>query len=214
MMSIFYEAVIYLSEVRLKKQIVWGKNKMLKLYWHCATKHKCDEEFVQRSLQELTTYLEKPPTEIRMSYEKLDLEKAITIVRILETELLNNNKTVENSFEDAQKKILKSGTLPVLIYCDPYSPIAKSIKQKQPRAEWGLYHEQISTVYRKGNKYILWHEALHLFDVDDCYDINNRNGPLKCELENCLMRYAPQQGKVARWPFLCKENIKLLKNYE
>jgi len=101
----------------------------------------------------------------------------------------------------------------LVIYCEPSSNIAKAIKKTNKIAEWGLcFQHRISAVYEKNNKYIIWHEVLHLFGVSDCYDIGNPNGPLTCELEKCLMQYAPQEGNVAPWPFLCKSNIKWLKS--
>jgi hypothetical protein len=97
-----------------------------------------------------------------------------------------------------------------VIYCEPFSNIAKAIKKADEIAEWGqTYLNYISAVYKKENKYILWHEVLHLFGVADCYNPNSPN----CDLSSCLMQYAPEEGNVAPWPFLCEDNIKRLKKY-
>jgi hypothetical protein len=197
---------------------------MLKLYWLCATKRKHDEEYIQKSLHELNVFLEMPPIEIRMEIHPLHTDTAKIINVILEKEAFNKktypnllfkNKNEFCPLRELYEKINSlSDCMPLVIYCEPSSNIANAIRKTYKIAEWGLtFKDRISAVYKKENKYILWHEVLHLFGVDDCYDSNNPNGPLRCELGQCLMQYAPQEGNVAPWPFLCKNNIKRLREY-
>jgi hypothetical protein len=198
---------------------------MLKLYWFCATKRKQDEKYVQNSLHELNAFLEMSPTKIRIEVQPLCTDIAKKVNQILEKESFNkktyplnilfNNKKEFCPLRELYDKINSlSGCMPLVIYCEPTSNIANAIRKTHKIAEWGLtFRDHISAVYEKGNKYILWHEVLHLFGVDDCYDLNNPDGPLKCELNQCIMQYAPQEGNVTPWPFLCKNNIKRLREY-
>ena len=50
----------------------------------------------------------------------------------------------------------------------------------------------LATVYRENpDKYIIWHEVLHIFGAEDCYDVSGQN---TCELSTCIMQYAPTGG--------------------
>jgi len=198
----------------------------MKLHWLCATKNKHDEEYIQKSLCELNVFLKRPPTKIEINIKPLSVGTAKKVNLILEKGVFNKKKYPVHEGQSMKCKYINSplielyeninslsDCMPLVIYCDPSSNIAKAIKKTNKIAEWGLSTlKQISAVYEKGNKYIIWHEVLHLFGVHDCYDIENPNGPLKCELAKCLMQYAPQEGNVAPWPFLCKGNIKRLKS--
>jgi hypothetical protein len=201
---------------------------MLKLYWLCATKCKHDEEYVQKSLNELNAFLEMPPTEIRIEIQPLCSDTAKTINEILEKETFNKKTYPPNVLSKNEKVFIPlrelyekinslSDCMPLVIYCEPSSNIANAIKKTDEIPEWGsTYLNYISAVYEKGNKYILWHEVLHLFGVNsECYNTQNpdENGPSTCELGQCLMQYAPQEENVAPWPFLCKKTIEQLKEY-
>ena len=200
---------------------------MLKLYWLCATKRKHDEGYIQKSLNELNAFLERPPTEIRIEIQPLCADTAKKINVILEKETFNkkiylldplNNKNGFFPLRELYDKINSLGDcMPLVIYCEPSSNIANAIRKTYKIAEWGLtFKDRISAVYEKGNKYILWHEVLHLFGVEsECYNTQNpdENGPSTCELGQCLMQYAPQEENVAPWPFLCKKTIEQLTEY-
>jgi hypothetical protein len=99
----------------------------------------------------------------------------------------------------------------ILVCCKDDSKLAKMAKTYVPIAKWGLMNnEVILAVYKLNNKYILWHEVLHLFGVDDCYDYKDPYNGTTCGLDNCLMQYAPSVKTVRKWPFLCEKNIKIL----
>jgi len=205
---------------------------MLKLYWLCATKCKQDEEYIPKSLHELTTFLERPPTEIRIEIQPLCTDTAKNINSILEKEtfnkktyhpnILSKNENIFIPLRELYEKInALSNCMPLVIYCESSSNIAKAIKRANQISEWGeTFFDKgkgvISAVYEKENKYILWHEVLHLFGVEgECYNTQNpdENGPSTCELGQCLMQYAPQERNVAPWPFLCKNRIEELREY-
>ena len=100
--------------------------------------------------------------------------------------------------------------MPFLVYCKGNSKLAKAAKEESPLAQWGLTNDYylVSAVYKRCNKYLLWHEALHLFEVCDCYCYYNPNAGVNCDLSNCIMQYEPLKETVGEWPFLCEKNIK------
>lgn len=62
------------------------------------------------------------------------------------------------------------------------------------------------------DKYIIWHEMLHLLGAYDCYDLSkNERGP-NCDLPNCIMQYEATMANVGKWPFLCNGNLQLVRN--
>ena len=92
-----------------------------------------------------------------------------------------------------------------IFLCDLHHRIAKLAIQANRHALWGAAYDGIAFVYGEMGRYVVWHETLHLFGADDCYELPNE-GPT-CNLTNCIMQYAPTTTRVGNWPFLCEENI-------
>jgi len=103
----------------------------------------------------------------------------------------------------------------LLVYCKAGSKLCIAAKEECERAVWGLTNDyyRISAVYEPNNKYILWHEALHLFGAEDCYELDNPNAGTTCKLEQCIMQYEPREGSVNEWPFICEKNTRKIKAY-
>ena len=184
---------------------------MLKLFWHCLDDNNEDRQFISESLKELEKLLEKPI--IQVEFKAYQLSKALARIanEILHCPSKESAEPLFVCWVRMVGKIPRDECTPLLICCRPDSEIAKAIKKKVPLALWGyMQNECISAVYKPNNKYILWHEALHLFGMDDCYDYNRPNNGTNCELNNCLMQYEPSAETIGEWPFLCKKNIEIL----
>lgn len=186
---------------------------MLKLYWCCMDMSEADQKFVEDSLDEFKQLLKSPPMEVELKAFPL----AKDIVSIVSAELSKPSKEKEKPFDAyrlaIRKKMPFDKWTPLLVYCKPNTVIVQAAK-KQAKDEgevcpnWGYNISRLSAVYNLVNKYILWHEALHLWGADDCHYRGNP-GPT-CGLSNCIMQYKPTKDTVRQWPFLCQKNIELI----
>lgn len=87
---------------------------------------------------------------------------------------------------------------------NPDHRLARLLLQNNPLAEWGGTRWPIALCFQPGNPFLVWHEILHLFGAQDCYD-KNGNGPT-CEMRNCIMQWEPTSEHVGGEPFLCSRN--------
>ena len=96
-----------------------------------------------------------------------------------------------------------------VLLCDPSHVFARCARKAAPHAEWGVACGCLAIVYGSTDKYVIWHETLHLFGAEDCYNPGNPNGHPNpnCGQPNCIMQYAPTVANVGNWPFLCGENV-------
>ncbi len=181
---------------------------MLKLFWHCLDLSQSDEQFVEKSLCELSDFLKKPPLRIRLKVDRLP-------EKYRQNELVCSPCSDQASFTTWCKRICCTllNHYPLLVYCKKDSKVAEAAIKENDRAIWGLCQDyySVSAVYESNNKYILWHEVLHLFEVCDCYCYCNPNAGTNCDLTNCIMQYAPTPQTVGEWPFLCEKNIKRIR---
>ena len=183
---------------------------MLKLFYYCLNMDEIAKQFVVKSLSELTDLLSQPPVQVEFRPDPLP-------------EKFRKDKLISEPCSDILcfslwcKRIFFEllNHYPLLVYCRKDSKVAEAAIKENERAIWGLCKDDysVSAVYQPENKYILWHETLHLFGVDDCYDLQKPNAGTTCGLDNCLMQYAPQKDTVGEWPFLCQKNIKRIQNW-
>ena len=186
---------------------------MLKLYWYCLGLKELDQEFVERTLYELKHLLKRPPVQIELKAVLLDNQAAELVCSELRNISLKTDRPFALWCALIRSKLSGLKSTPLLIYSNADSVIAKAAIKENCSAKWGLMNDQfaVSAVYKLGNKYILWHEALHLFDAGDCYCYANPNAGTNCDLTNCIMRYEPLKETVREWPFLCEKNIKRIR---
>jgi len=154
-------------------------------------------------MDELSSILAMPPANIDCHFTELPTEFEAGINAILE-------KTNDfNGFVCEIYTCFKlNNEIRLLVICPRNSNLAISAVNKKPKAVWGAHAGILSAVYGDYNKYIVWHEALHLLGVKDCY--GSDAGP-NCGLRNCIMQYIPTRQSVGNWPFLCGKNIDLIK---
>lgn len=99
----------------------------------------------------------------------------------------------------------------VLLACPDDHELAVAAMRNNPAAVWGGCLKPLGLTYCPDNKYVMWHEALHLFGATDCYALPDR-GPT-CEQPNCIMQYEPHASTVGEWPCLCNGNRKLVRDW-
>lgn len=92
---------------------------------------------------------------------------------------------------DEVKKLL-GGDDYLIIGCGKNTAICRSARRAEPSAEYGLARPcaRFASVYDIFTEAV-WHEALHLFGVYDCYPPSP-----KCKNVNCLMQYDPKIAAV------------------
>jgi len=101
----------------------------------------------------------------------------------------------------------------LIILCSPTHPLAALAQEACRTALWGICTEEwLSIIYHLDNEYLVWHEVLHLFGADDCYDLTRNDRGPTCELPNCIMQYEATKDNVGEYPFLCQSNIDKIKN--
>jgi len=192
---------------------------MLKLFWYCLGIGKeeqigeKEQNFVSDNLDKLSSLLKTPLVGITLEAKPLP-PRLVEVVNSVYESWCNHDwpfsyfcKQIRNKLDSLDLK-----GMPLLVYCKNNSTLAKAAVKQDSLAKWGLTHDYyfVSAVYEPDNKYLLWHEALHLFDACDCYCYYNpeNHAGSNCELSNCIMQYAPTKETVGEWPFLCQKNIK------
>ncbi len=167
------------------------------------------DEFLRNSMDELFRHLSDSPMGFDCPFHELVIEHRTILSDVLE----ERNDIFEFfalSLSKIRKKVRQISRL--FILCPTESKIAYLAKKECPNAVWGFSNTQVSATYSLNNKYIVWHELLHLFEVDDCHCGPEKPGPT-CELTNCIMQYAPTPQTVGEWPFLCQKNIKRIQSW-
>jgi hypothetical protein len=188
---------------------------MITIYWYCHETSE-DEKFVTDSLNELARNLREEPIKLNIAIASLQNEPYL-LKKV--NAILNKFTTKSYTFEKCAEEIMGAFTYEkyiekLLVYCRTDSKIAKAALNEKSSALWGLTRNFVlAAVYKPRNKFIIWHEALHLLGLDECYDENTliRN----CEWETCIMQYEPPPGVNENWPSLlcdnlCDKNIKQL----
>lgn len=188
------------------------RKKMITIYWHCLGMTEADEIFVAGALKELAQHLKDAPIKLPVSIKRLG-DKPKLAEKICERLNKLNDQSYEFSAcsaEIADTFASEEGVVQsLLIYCRPDSHIAQAARRKESVAKWGATCGSFSAVYPpKGQlktKFTIWHEALHLLGLDECYDENTlrRN----CKRETCVMQYEPPSGVDENWPSPLCDNL-------
>ena len=196
---------------------------MLELFWYCLEMGEeeqigeKEQNLVSDNLDRLSSLLKTPLVGITLETKLLPPRLVKEVNGVYESWC---NHDLPFSFFCKQIRVKLNFVLkdfPLLIYCKCNSKLAIAAVKENPLAKWGLtnIHYFVSAVYKPNNEYILWHEALHLFNVDDCYCCNNPdNTRSNCELSNCIMQYKPTKENVREWPFLCQKNIERIQDWD
>jgi len=197
---------------------------MITIYWHCLGMKEADETFVAGALQELAQHLKEDPIKLDITLRRLGDELVLaTKVNEKLNRLNDQTYTFSSCAVDIDYLFLKSDLITetciakLLVYCSSDNQIALAAKSEAARMNkppplWGAANSPLAAAYKVGSKVAIWHEALHLLGLDDCYEEDNpRKKKPHCKLNGCIMEYAPPESTCENWPFLCERNVKKLK---
>lgn len=189
---------------------------MIVLYWHCLDMTEADEKFVADAAEKLSQFLRTEPTKLSITPKRLkDEHKLAKKVETILAKVCNQSYEFRRCADDILN--LLPITVHLLVYSMRCSEIAKAAVSSNDKAKWGLTYpccltsNSFAAVYQRDNKFVVWHEALHLLGADDCYEENNpyQKKP-DCDFPDGIMQYAPTQENVRDWPFLCNKNVSLI----
>ncbi|MBL7185687.1 MAG: hypothetical protein ISS70_05125 [Phycisphaerae bacterium] len=198
---------------------------MISIYWHCLGLTGNDEGFVNGALQELVQHLREDPIRLPANIKALNDEpKVAKEINAILNRLCEQSYTFKDAASHIQEVLLdslldrvKSSNLgffipSLLVYCHRDSAIARSALREDGAGPWGAECCGFAAVYESGNKFVIWHEALHLLGAHDCYEEDDpyRRKP-DCNCNSCTMQYVPTEDTVGKWS-LCDKNVKKLKD--
>lgn len=173
---------------------------------------ECDERFLANALEQLCQFLRTEPTRLAVTSRRLkDEHKLVKKVDIILHKIRNQPDEFEHGALDIVKVLPTAAHL--LVYCMPCSGIAKAAVRFNNEAEWGITHpycftsNSFAAVYKRGNKFVVWHEALHLLGANDCSDCHSAEC---CDSAHDIMQHIPMPENVRNWPFLCGNNVTLI----
>jgi len=171
-----------------------------------------EEDVVSSAFAELVEFVHKMPLSVAIDVRKISEDQLPGICEAVSG--AQNYSRLEISLMDLIDRGQpgdSSMRTRVLICSPPDGRIATLAKELNPDAEWGMSGSVLASVYGKVDRYVIWHEALHLLGADDCYQLPDK-GPC-CELPNCIMQYEPTLSRVGRWPFICSKNIQSIQTH-
>ncbi len=163
------------------------------IYWYSLVEDK--EDFCRESIDEMVkllslNYPSLPPLHTERLSDELVFglnsylcQSPTDITRTAPPELLN-------------KKII--------VYCEREAEFAINARKEEPMARFGAARLTLYAMVWTPNKYVFWHEALHLLDVPESY---NHLGQTTCEEQSCIMQWNPNRENCTDTLILCKNAI-------
>lgn len=182
---------------------------MRKTFYCCIDLDERSEAFLQKSMEEFSHLLSLSPVQVDYKFKALSADLKEEVVSVIESEknIVSCSRAISKHFYD------KFGDLAnLVVLCPPGSALYAIALQNNPLALWGINSDGLAAIYNLDNKYIVWHETLHILGAKDCYDLVKDNRGPNCELGNCIMQYEATEENVGPWPFLCKKNVSLVKS--
>jgi len=188
-------------------------------YYCCMGLDEHHEQFLRASMDELSELMPRPPLQVSCKFSELPRELRQELEDIVQNQ--NDIYPCFMEMESHLQSALRCDVRPNLsVLCSPEHLIAGLARQKSTGARWGFSNADVdhpdtkrgwcAATYKLNNKYILWHETLHVLGADDCHEGDKNSGPT-CRCGNCIMQYVPTPQTVGAWPFLCQENMDRIK---
>jgi hypothetical protein len=96
-------------------------------------------------------------------------------------------------------------------FCKGEESFVSAARLSNPDAEWGPAERGVfALAWEPGNKFLIWHEVLHLLYAQDCYDSKGRT---TCGEDQCIMQYIPNSANCGESIRICGNNItQIIKN--
>lgn len=154
------------------------------------------EDFCRETLEELSAML-------RGNYPNAP-EIILERVSPNETEALSQLTTFRyNAATEAERACLNNYN-GIFGFCANNEAFVTDVQLQNPLASWGAaMNGEFALVWTPNNKYLIWHEFLHLLYANDCYD---SNGTSSCEEPHCIMQYIPNERNCNGSLTLCRYN--------
>ena len=95
----------------------------------------------------------------------------------------------------------------VFVFCEPDHPFAKKARAKTPEALWVAAVLGNYALAWRPDKFLLWHEALHLLWAHDCYDRVTKTRMSNCDESRCIMQYVACAENCGGDLYLCSANV-------
>ena len=89
----------------------------------------------------------------------------------------------------------------IIAYCEREAECAVKACKDNPMALLGAAVLGLYAMVWTPNKYVFWHEALHLLNVPESYD---ESGQTICEEQSCIMQWHPTQESCNNNLILCE----------
>lgn len=166
---------------------------------HCCSLPKGCLERLLSAVDELNAQLSQYYPEVPgIAGEPLAAELTSSVDSHLLRNMPGDATDDEDQHPDLQGKRL-------LILLPEEHPFVGIARQDNPQAVWGIAVPGRFSVAWVDNKYLWWHEALHLLNAKDCY---NKFGIHKCREARCIMQAAPTHGSCGGRLHLCSKNLR------
>ena len=89
-------------------------------------------------------------------------------------------------------------------FCKGVEDFVCAAQRKNEMAVWGAtWANEVALSWIPDNKFLIWHEFMHLLFAKDCYD--DGDGCQPCSEQYCLMQYAPTAQSCHDGFFLCPQ---------
>ena len=98
----------------------------------------------------------------------------------------------------------------IFVFCDQRDCLVRTFQEENELAHWGVALPCTFAVAWIANKFLVWHEVLHLLNAKDCY---NKFGINKCPNLRCIMRRAPSLKTCGDRLTLCTKNVKRIQRF-
>jgi hypothetical protein len=153
--------------------------------------------FVGQSLTELSERLAANyPQFPRVELQELSVTDRARVGLYLAQEIAGTRGYEADPFDD----------LTLFVLCSRSEEAARAIRSENPMAEWGGARRGVfAVVWEPDNRYLLWHEAMHLLHAADCYDLST--GQSTCDQPHCLMQWEPSESNCGGSLVLCAANV-------
>lgn len=158
-----------------------------------------DGNTFEAALKELPGVLQQAPLEAEITVQRLAGKAMEQVTSILNTTNHPLHEVNVALYQALHRQGFKDALFAV--GCPRIHPVLWAVATN---GIWGTSFQggPLAVCWEVPDKFIVWHEVLHLLGADDCYDESTH--ARTCELANCIMQFEPTSASVGGWPFLCK----------
>jgi hypothetical protein len=170
------------------------------ILWHCFPQDSGAAESVSNALTELTRWI-KSEYAVAVETIQADIETAKAIEQIF-----TSQKACMWADAYLQFQLARSiRTSNAVVYCPSAPGVRDAALSNNPGALFGASIGQLAIVYSPDNVPLIWHETLHTFGAEDCYDELSKKRKRACDRPTCLMQWDVNVNTCGRSPTVCEQ---------